>query len=213
MTSKRMWIFGGLVAPVVVAATIAVAADRYPEETYEPYLMDVLNGIDFIPEPEVLSIGPEELIAIARGRDPDKRDPGVRVRAHSALAWYGSATEAELLDAIDEYRARPLSMESFVYLRAATESLARVAGPSADMSETYAAGTLATLLDHGNRDIRTAAARAIGTHGSRADNLVLAEKLLFRLEARLAIEDVPQVHKAIEAALDDIAAALKAARN
>lgn len=203
-----MWIWGGLVAPMVMAASLAMAADSRVQAIYEPYLIDVLSGIDFIPEPEELGIGHEELIAIARGRDADKLDPGMRVRAYSALAWYGTATEAELQDAIAEYRARPLSSESFVYLRAATESLAQVASPSKDMSESYAAGTFASLLEHDNRDIRAAAARAIGTYGSRKDNLALAEEFQLRLEDRLAVEEVSQVRKAIEAALDDIDAAL-----
>lgn len=214
MMSKRTWILGGLVAPAVVAASMAVAADvRTQARTQaidQAYLVDFLSGIDFIPEPEDLGIGPEELISIARGHDPDTRDPGVRVRAYSALAWYGTANEADLLDAITEYNAFPLNGESFVYLRSATEALAQVAGPSMDMSDGYAAGTLANLLEHENRDIRVAAARALGTYGSRADSLALAEQIGTRLEDRLAIEEVAQVRTAIQAALDDIDAARNA---
>lgn len=223
MMSKRTWTVAGLMASVVVAASMTVAADvrtRVPTQAHtqahlqahiqaidKAYLVDFLSGIDFIPEPEDLGIGSDELISIARGHDPDTRDPGMRVRAYSALAWYGTDNEADLLDAITEYDVFPLNGESFVYLRAAIETLAQVAGPSMDMSDGYAAGTLASLLDHGNRDIRVAAARALGTYGSRADNLTLAEQIRTRLENRLAIEEVSQVRTAIQGALGHIDAA------
>ena len=211
MTSKRMWMIGVVVAPVAVMAGLALNASARSTAIEESNLVDVLSGVDFIPEREDLDdlqVGPEELIYLARDFDQRGVDPGVRVRAYSALSRYDTATEAELLAAIAEHDDGPVGAHDFVYLRAAMESLAQVGALTADLGEPLAATTLVELLDHTNRDIRTAAARAVGTYGTREVDIILADMLRERLEARLAIEDVVQVQKAIDAAINDIDAAV-----
>lgn len=211
MTSKRKWIFGVMVVPVATMAGLDMNASARSTAIEESNLVDVLSGVDFIPEREdldILQVGAEELIYLARDLDQQGIDPGVRVRAYSALSRYDMATEAELQAAIAEHDDGPVSTHDFVYLRAAMESLAQVGALTAELGEPPAATTLVRLLDHQNRDIRTTAARAIGTYGTREVDLALADVLCERLEARLVNESVVQVQKALATALDDIDAAV-----
>ena len=154
-----------------------------------PQLTDVLGGFDFVPaksdlEP-LLEQPPADLIALARG-ETSHQDPGVRVRAYRALRLYPSPdTERALETAVVEHARADAGVET-VYLRAAMESLAVVAGPRG-------VKVIAARLTHVSRDIRTAAARA----------LVVCNSLtaLDALRTQLSAEKVSQVQIAISEAI------------
>ena len=109
------------------AATVAPADQAVAE---------LLSGIDFVPSRGALDdtlgqAAPSELIAIAGGSEPTMNDAGYRLRAYRALALYpGPDTEAALRDAVVEHGQKSTGVDT-LYLRAAMESLAIVAGADA----------------------------------------------------------------------------------
>lgn len=159
-------------------------------------VVELLSGIDFVPNRGALDdtlgqAAPSELIAIARGGDPAMNDAGLRLRAYRALALYpGPDTESALQDAVMEHGQKSTGVDT-LYLRAAMESLAVVAGADA-------VDTLSPMLDHPSRDVRAAAALALGATGSQS--------AIAPLRARLTVETVQQVRLALAQALRDLGA-------
>ena len=154
----------------------------------DPQVVEQLSGIDYVPSRGSLddALGDAalaDLIAIARGEGDE--DAGLRIRAYRALALYPAPeTAAALREAVAEH-ADVAGLDT-LYLRAAMGSLARVDGPDAVPS-------LGPMLDHPSRDVRAAAAAALGQTG--------AEEAIPVLRARLPLESVLQVRLAIADAL------------
>lgn len=152
-------------------------------------ISEILSGIEFVPNRIALDglMGdgaPAELIAIARGRDADLDDAGLRIRAYRALALYPSPeSDSALRTAVAEHGAVPRGVDT-LYVRAAMDSLARVAP---DSSVT----ALAPMLQHQSQDVRAGAARALGATGSDAAEPVLRARLFEEpvMQVRLAIAD------------------------
>jgi HEAT repeat protein len=187
-------------APAAILAVLAIAAmwasaGRGPRPAGppggDPELVELLSGIDHVPSRSSLDLvlGPdalEELIAIARGEAVDASDPGLRARAYRALALYPEPETATALRAAVAEHADEEAGIDVIYLRAAVDSLAQVAGPAA-------VDDLVPLLDHASRDVRAASAIALGDTGSG--------DAVTPLRARLSVEDVGQVRLAIAEAL------------
>lgn len=169
------------------AAPVPAALEQPPAD---PELVELLSGIDFIPGRTSLDgvLGDNalsDLVTLARGQD-EVTDPGMRLRAYRALALYPGATaDAALREAITEH-AQAASGVDTLYLRAAIRSLVAVSGASS-------IDAIAEVLDHPSRDVRAAAATALGASDS-AEAIPL-------LRDRLAVETVDQVELAIAAAL------------
>lgn len=158
----------------------------------DPNLVELLSGIDFVPSRPALDaqLGPTaeaQLIAIARTGSPIA-DPGVRIRAYRALALYATpTTESELIDAVSmSGHGGGTDTLDNLYLRAAMDSLATVAGPDGVVH-------ISPHLNHASRDVRAAAARALATCGSAA--------AVQPLRARLLVEPEEQVKAAISKAI------------
>jgi len=151
-------------------------------------LIEQLSGIEHIPLRVVLdnllgNDAAEELANLAA--DPGG-DPGLRLRAYRALSLYPGATAATALrQGLTDHSADATGMAT-LYLRAITMALAAIDG-------ALAVDDLAPLLDHSSRDVRAAAARALGATDSPDAIGVLRD--------RLAIESVSQVQLAIAEAL------------
>jgi hypothetical protein len=154
---------------------------------------ELLSGIDFVPSRPALddamgATAPEELIAIAVGSDPDLDDPGLRIRAYRALALYPSpATEQALRAALVRHGTKVIGVE-VLYLRAAIDSLARVAGAGA-------VDAIGAMLGHPSRDVRADAARALGL--TRSDRAACYLR-------PIRGQDVTQVNVAIDEALREV---------
>jgi HEAT repeats len=154
-------------------------------------MIELLSGIDFIPGrgafDDILGeTAPAELVDIARGRHSSMKDAGLRIRAYRALALYpGAGTEAALREAVEEHGELEGGVDT-LYLRAAMDSLARVAREDA-------VAALAAMLEHPTRDVRAAAALAMGE--TAADTAIAV------LRARLPEEPELQVRLAIAEAL------------
>jgi hypothetical protein len=158
-------------------------------------ISEILSGIEFVPNRSALDVlmgdgAHDELIAIARGRDGDLDDAGLRIRAYRALGLYPSTdSEAALRTAVAEHGAVSRGVDT-LFVRAAMDSLARVA-PEASVAD------LAPMLQHPSQDVRAGAARALGATGAGAAEPVL--------RARLFEEPVMQVRLAIAEALRKLA--------
>lgn len=156
----------------------------------DPELIALLSGIDFVPSKAALDteLGPtaeQQLIAIARTGSPTD-DPGVRIRAYRALALYSGSLD-DLKAAVTEHGDGLEALDN-LYLRAAMDALATVAGPDLE-----AVDDIAAHLSHASRDVRAAAARALATTGALA--------AVERLRARLPLEPEEQVKAAISKAI------------
>lgn len=182
-----------IAAGTLAALAIAHAASVAPAEAPpgDARVVELLSGVDYVPNRAALddalgaAVAADDLVAIARGSAPESADPGVRIRAYRALGLYpGSATEAALRAALAE-NAAGAGVET-LYLRAAAESLVKVAGAGA-------VDDIVPLLDHASRDVRATAAVALGRTGSDA--------AVPSLRARLSVEEVGQVRLAIAEAL------------
>jgi HEAT repeat protein len=186
--TRRLTVGGAVLGLVLTGGAVADVLVEPPPG--DPAVIELLSGIDFVPARNALdrALGEgavTELIALARG-ESDEADPGVRIRAYRALADYPApATQRALTEAVGQHAAFDRGID-LVYLRAAVDSLARVAGPEALV-------TLAPLLDHPSRDVRAGAADALAETG--APGAVLA------LRRRLQIESVEQVRLALSAAI------------
>ncbi len=151
----------GVLSAVLLAVLIAVprAAPRGPEvQAFPADLQELLSGIDLVPTREELntiSVTGDDLIAIARDTE---QDPGLRIRAYRALALYpGANTEKALSDAIDEHGSVADGVET-IYVRAAMDSLAVVAG-------VQGVAHITPMLGHPSRDVRAGAAYALSVCG------------------------------------------------
>jgi HEAT repeat protein len=180
-------LMAALAAPIGLWAA-AGAGGQLQAPAGDPQVVEQLSGIDYVPTRGSLDealgeAGLEALIAIARGEGDE--DAGLRIRAYRALSLYpGSQTAAALHDAVAEHIS--VAGVDTLYLQAAMSSLARIDGEGAVPS-------LGPMLDHPSRDVRAAAATALGETGS-GDAIPL-------LRARLPLEAVIQVRLAIADAL------------
>jgi HEAT repeat protein len=156
-------------------------------------LAEMLSGIDFVPDRLALdqAMGGDaaaQLIAIAGGTS-SLVDPGVRIRAYRALALYPSSeARTALAAAVTEFGSEERGVAT-IYLRAAMDSLAQIAGAGA-------VTTIAPMLDHVSRDVRASAARALGVTESVTAVAPLNDRRL--------VEQVPQVRLAIDDALREL---------
>jgi len=182
---------GALRATGQAGAGSARALDRGAAPVPQEPLTELLSGIDFVPDRGALDglmgdSAPAELISIARGRDANLVDAGLRIRAYRALALYPSPDIAAVLHtAVAEHGAAARGVDT-LYVRAAMESLALV-DPDA------AVASLEPMLAHASQDVRACAAHALGATGSR-DAVPI-------LHTRLPVEPVLQVQLAIADAL------------
>ncbi len=128
-----------------------------------------------------------DLIEIANDNSGEG-DPGVRIRAYSALRHFADTPESEtvrlgLVTAVSSHTSETTGTP-LLYLRAAMFSLAEVGGESS-------ATDLLPLLAHTSRDIRAACAHALGITGSATAIQPLRDRALIELElqVKLAIAD------------------------
>jgi HEAT repeat protein len=184
-------------AAVLAAAGLALGNDRggTAHLASDSEVFELLSGIDFVPDREALdgvlgATAAQDLIDLARDLEGEV-DIGVRIRAYRALADYPlPATEAALEAAVFDH-AGANSGSDVVMLRAAMHSLAIVAGQDA-------VDVLAPRLNHSKRDVRAAAAIALGETG---DTSPLEGHARWYLANRLAQEEELQVVVAINAAI------------
>jgi len=187
---RAMVIAAGLLVAMAIARAAVSPATAPPGDTG---LVEILSGIEYIPtrgslDAQMGAGAQDRLIAIARGDAEESADPGIRIRAYRALAFYPSpATESALRAGIVAH-AGGGSVDT-LYLRAAAESLVQIAGADA-------VDDLVPLLDHASRDVRATTARALGDTGSA--------QAVSPLRARLSIEEVGQVRLAIAEALREL---------
>lgn len=165
---RARWLAGALLAVGVAAGALVLTVPGGGAGagggTGGQTVSELLSGIDFIPSRPTLddAMGagaPDELIAIARGRDANLDDAGLRIRAYRALGLYPSPdTEAALTAAVHEHSTKVAGTE-ILYLRAAMGALAQVAGENA-------VDVIGPMLGHPSRDVRADAARALKDTGS-----------------------------------------------
>jgi hypothetical protein len=205
MTRARTFAAAIAIASVAALATLAGAAAPMTDREWVSIdtvvtnptaiapgdeLRDELGGVDYVPTREALDavIGEAPaltLIALATA-DDGELDPGVRLRALRALEHYpGNDTELALTTSIESLAGANSGIDT-LYLRAELRSLAVVAGEDA-------IEIVAPSLGHANKDVRAAAATALGATGS-AD----AKPWLYE---RLEVEDDAMVELAISAAI------------
>jgi HEAT repeat protein len=129
----------------------------------------------------------EDLIAIANDTSADS-DPGLKIRAYSALRHFGNTADsavaqAALEAALDQYKDTGTGTE-LLYLRASMLALAEV-------GLELSVPNLISLLAHPSRDIRAACAQALGITGSSAAIQPLRDRALVEpeLQVQLAIAD------------------------
>jgi hypothetical protein len=164
MTRRARWLGASLLAVGAAALALWAGGAGAGRGTGAQTVSELLSGIDFIPSRPTLddamgAAAPDELIAIARGRDANLDDPGLRIRAYRALGLYpGPETEAALAAAVHEHSTKVAGTE-ILYLRAAMGALARVAGERA-------VDVIGPMLGHPSRDVRADAARALRETGS-----------------------------------------------
>lgn len=188
MSRTRTTVLGLTVAVAAVAVLEAtshtgplVASAEAPSEQ----LLELLNGIDFVPDTSTLPSGAEDDIR-SLAADTAPTDPGLRIRALRALSHYpGAETTTVLESAIDDYAGFNTGIET-LYLRAAMRALAKVDGSGATPK-------LSPLLNNASRDVRASAAESLAISGDPQAILILRQ--------RLNIEQVPQVRLAIAEAI------------
>jgi hypothetical protein len=148
-------------------------------------LLELLNGIDFVPGPSTLPTGAGDDIR-ALAADDQPTDPGLRIRALRALAHYpGTSTTTVLESVIDDYASFSSGIET-LYLRASMRALA-------ELDATSALSKLAPQLNNASRDVRAAAAAALAITGD--------PQAIPLLRQRLNVEQVAQVRLAISNAI------------
>lgn len=178
---------------VLVLAVTAAAAPLWgsPLPAAPPTLaVQALSGIDFAPQRNELDRlfqgDVAALVAVANG--VDEPDPGIRLRAYRSLRHFAGdpVAIAGLRTEVARYGAARRGTE-VLYLIAAVQALGEI-GADSDVD------VIAPLLNASDsRDLRAAAARALGLLGTRRG--------CDRLTARAAIESVPMVHGALVRAL------------
>lgn len=145
---------------IAVALLFAAAPPvRGHDELPRTAVIDELSGIDFLPSrarlDQILSGDVATLRAVADD-DSASMSPGVRIRAYRSLGLFDEpAARTGLTEAINRYRNSDEPLEQ-LYLIAALEALGDIGG-AADVP------TLGASLSHDKRDVRAAAARALGT--------------------------------------------------
>lgn len=153
--------------PVLLVAVTSVAAPLWgsPLPAAPVGALDVFSGIDFVPGradlDRLFAGNVSELVGVANGVDGE--DPGIRLRAYRSLAQFDGdpVALAGLRDAVARYRSARQGTE-VLYLMAAVHALG-VVGDASDVA------TLSPLLGAGeSRDLRAAAARALGALGGTA---------------------------------------------
>lgn len=190
--ARRIGLRGLAAAAVLAGAGLALGGDTANLPS-DPEVTEILSGIDFIPRrdtlDDVLGAGAaQDLIDLARDFEGEV-DIGIRIRAYRALAHYPQPATAAALEAAVFEHAGASSGAELVMLRAAMHSLALVAGPDA-------VGPIAPRLNHSKRDVRAAAALALGETGDTSEDDFHA---LYYLRQRLdpEVEDEVQVQLAI----------------
>ncbi|RMH45001.1 MAG: hypothetical protein D6689_01050 [Deltaproteobacteria bacterium] len=135
-------------------------------------LRDLLGGVDYVPDRAALDgaiAGSPTDVLVALAQDA-AADPGVRVRAVRALGLYPSdATRSALAALVAALRSSEAGYD-LVLLRAALLSLGAVGGAGA-------AAAIAPALHHPSKDIRAAAATALGATGDKDAVAYLYEQL------------------------------------
>lgn len=128
-----------------------------------------------------------ELLLITNDTSKDS-DTGLKLRAYTALRYFGQSDDSEMariaLGAAVQARRTASTGSELLLLRASMFSLAEV-------GRELSAPNLAPLLSHNSRDIRAAAAQALGITGSPTAIQPLRDQALVEpeLQVQLAIAD------------------------
>ena len=134
---------------VAVALVFAAPGPRADGMARTP-LEEQLSGFDFLPV-----LAPTELTALIALANDDDVSQGVRLRALRSLGSFDDdVARASLTSAINTFRNTDDPTEQ-LYLIASLEALGEIGG-TADVA------TLSGSLGHDRRDVRAAAARALG---------------------------------------------------
>lgn len=174
----------GLVAVALLfTATPPVGSDELARTPIE----EALSGIDFLPDrptlTNLLSGDLTALVALAN-QDDGSLSPGVRIRAYRSLGLFDDdVARAALTTAINRYRNSDTPVEQ-LYLIAALEALGDIGG----------AGDVATIsasASHDRRDVRAAAARALGAtlEAGACSPLQTQRSRETEAQVRLAVDD------------------------
>jgi HEAT repeat protein len=179
---------------VLAIALLLTAAPpvRGHDEIARTPIEESLSGIDFLPDhatlSTILSGDLTALIAVAND-DDETLSPGVRIRAFRSLGLFDDdIARAALTTAINRYRNSDTPIEQ-LYLIAALEALGDIGG-QADVQ------TISDSLSHDRRDVRAAAARALGK--------TLEQSACSPLQTQRARETEAQVRLTVDAALHDL---------
>lgn len=182
----------GFSACVLALAAVAAPLWGGPVPAAPPAnVAQALSGIDFVParnELDRLFAGDVAALVGVANNEEDGADAGVRLRAYRSLRHFvGDPTAREgLRTAVARYRSARRGIE-VLYLIAAVDALGEIGEP-------IDVDAIVPLLDAGeSRDLRAAAARALGQLGTST--------ACARLRARTSVEGQPMVIKAIDRAL------------
>lgn len=180
--------------PLLLVALTSAAAPLWgsPVPAAPAGALDVLSGIDFVPGradlDRLFAGNVSDLVAVANGDGGE--DPGIRLRAYRALGQFEGDPVAlsGVRAAVGRYRSARQGTE-LLYLIAALHALG-VVGDASDVA------TVAPLLGAGDsRDLRAAAARALGDLGGEAACEALRSQindplLMVRIAVNRAIQQV-----------------------
>jgi hypothetical protein len=184
-------------SPVLVAIAL-VFAGAPPVRSHDAHLRTPaeikLSGIDYLPDQITLAnaLGGDLSSLVILANSPDQTvSPGVRMRAFRSLGLFDDdVARAGLTSSIARYRNSDLPVEQ-LYLIAALEALGDIGG-LADVP------TLSASLGHDRRDVRAAAARALGA--------TLVQTACSPLQTQRASETEAQVRVAVDDALSGLGA-------
>jgi hypothetical protein len=176
-------------ALLLLALGLTVTTPAASDETARTPVESLLYGIDFLPTAQELAQAGGDPATVAAIATNDGADPGVRLRAFRTLGQFDSPTaKASLTQSLTTLRDSLVPVDR-LYVIAAAEALGEHGGVAA-------VDDLAALLAHESRDVRAAAATALGRTGAR--------EACTALSAQVGSEDEPQVRAAINAALTDL---------
>lgn len=188
-TMMRRLAFSSL---LFVGVGLATGAPMRPEKsTATTEVIELLSAIDFLPGTGQLNQAMNsDLTVLTELANDEESDPGVRLRAYRSLGDYDQpASHAALVTAIERYRGMT-SGTQLLYLIASTEGLGQIGTPEE-------VDLIGPLLYSSSRDLKVAAARALGQIGDP-----VACKLLRDRRDDHDLEDEGQVTAAIDAAKD-----------
>lgn len=183
---RRQLLLGAIAVALAAGLAPPVQGDP-PGPSARTEIERQLSGIDFLPDAgtlsDLLSGNTAGLVAVAT-TDDMAVSPGIRIRAFRSLGLFNDPiAHTALTNAIAAYRDSDVPLDQ-LYLIAALEALG-------DIAAEHELAIIAASFGHDRRDIRAAAARALGETGrvSACALLIGQHDHETDLQVRLAIGD------------------------